>query len=182
MTKASVHEQAFAIRLRGFGHQLKRDYPAAIAAFRESLALQQSLSAESAAVAIALNNLAEAEQLSGDFTAAERGYRQALRITRAVNYVEGESYITSNLAELALDQEDWPRAETQAREALSVSEKIGRQKFIASNSQRIAQALVRQGKVAEARPYAQRAVEIFTWLGVAADIEGARATLDECDA
>ena len=60
--QAGARERAFAIRLRGLGHQLKADYPAAIAAYREALDLYRSLSAESEDVAIALNDLADAEQ------------------------------------------------------------------------------------------------------------------------
>jgi hypothetical protein len=65
---------------------------------------------------------------------------------------------TGNLAALALDRQDWPTAETQAREALPLAEKVGRQELIASNNHRLAKALLRQGRAAEALPHA-RAVE-----------------------
>ena len=131
--QAGARERATAIRLRGIGHQLKKDYPAAIAAYREALDLYRSLSAESVDVAIALNDLASAEQLSGDLAAAERDYREALRVARAVGNAEGVATYTGNLAALALDRKDWPGAETLAREALPLSEKLGRQELIASN-------------------------------------------------
>ncbi|MGH8566062.1 MAG: tetratricopeptide repeat protein [Gammaproteobacteria bacterium] len=85
---------------------------------------------------------------------------------------------TGNLAVLALDREDWPRAETVSREALTLSEDVGRQDLIASNCQRIAKALVRQGKPAEALPHARRAADIYTRLG-SPDLEAALATLRE---
>ena len=128
---AGARERAIAIHMRGVGYRLKADYPAAIAAYREALDLGRSLSAESEDVAIALNDLADAEQLSGDLAAAERDYREALRVARAVGYAEGVATYTGNLAELALDREDWPGAETLAREALPLSEKVGRQELIA---------------------------------------------------
>ena len=159
---------------------MKTDYPAAIAAYRESLELHRSLSAESEDVAIALNDLADAEQLSGDLAAAERDYREALRVARAVGYAEGVANFTGNLAALALDRKDWPGAEALAREALPLSEKVGRQELIAANCHRLAKALVRQGKAAEALPHARRAVEIYTRLG-SPDLEAARATLAECE-
>ena len=138
------------------------------------------MSAESEDVAIDLNDLANAERGSGDLDAAEQDYREALRIARAVGHAEMVAGIPGNLAVLALDREDWPGAETLAREALALSEKVGRQELIASNCRRLAKALVRQGKTAEALPYARRAVEIYTQLGPP-DLEIARATLGECE-
>ena len=178
--KAGARERAFAIQLRGLGHRLKKEYPAAIAAYRESLDLHRSLAAESVDVTIGLNDLAGAEQLSRDFAAAEGHYREALRVARAVCHAEGVANFTGNLAGLALDREDWPTAETLAREALPLSEAVHRQELIALDNHRLAKALVRQGKAAEALPHARRAVEIFTRLGVPSDIADAQATLAEC--
>jgi hypothetical protein len=59
--------------------------------------------------------------------------------------------ISGNLAGLALEREAVPGAELLAREALTLSEKLGRQELMASNCQRLAKALVRQGK--PPRPY-----------------------------
>ncbi len=181
IAQAGARERAIAIQLRGLSHQLKKDYPAAIVACREALALWRSLSAESVDVAMALNYLAIAEHKSGDGAAAERNLSEALRIARAVSDAESEAAYTGNLAELALDREDWPGAETLARAALPLAEKVGRLELIALDCRCLAQALVGQGKAAEARPYALRAVELFTRLG-SPDLEAARATLDECDA
>ncbi|MGH2397537.1 MAG: tetratricopeptide repeat protein [bacterium] len=178
--QSGAREHATAIRLRGIGHQLKKDYPAAIAVHREALDLWRSLSAESEDVAIALNDLAEVERLSGDLDAAERDYREALRIARAVSYSEGVANFTGNLAGLALARKNWLEAETLAREALPLSEKLGRQELIAVDCRRLALALVRQGKAGEALPYARRAVDIYTRLG-SPRLEGARATLRECE-
>jgi len=72
--QAGTRERATALRLRGLGHRLQEDYPAAIAAFREVVELFRSLAAESVDVALALNSLAGAEHHSGDFDAAERDW------------------------------------------------------------------------------------------------------------
>lgn len=178
--QAGARERATAIRLRGTGYHFKKDYPAAITAHREALDLDRGLSAASVDVATGLNVLAEAERLSGDLAAAERDYREALQVARAVGYAEGVAIHTSNLALLALDREDWPGAETLAREALPLAEKVRREELIAGNCHNLAQALVRQGQSAEALPHARRAVEIFTNLG-SPKLAGAQATLAECE-
>ena len=161
---AGSYEFSLAIRLRGAGLCLKGDYAAAIEALRESLALSRSLNVESEDVAITLNLLAEAESQSGDFSAAEKNYHEALRVSRAVGYSAGEAANLGNLARLALIHKDWKQAATLAGESLSLSEKLNHQLGIASSSNRFAQALIGQGKIMDATPYARRAVEIFTKL------------------
>lgn len=179
--QAGAYERGSAIRLRGHGLQLKADYPAALAAYREALDLWRSLSLESVVVAAAVNDIAESERLSGDFEGAERDYREGLRVATAVSYAEGVANFTGNLAELALDRKDWPEVEILSREALALSENLGRQELIASNCRRIAKALARQGKPDVAVPHARRAVEIYTRLGHP-NLKAARATLGQCEA
>jgi len=101
-------------------------------------------------------------------------------VAHAVGHTEGVANYTGNLAGLALAREDWPGAETLAREALPLSEKIGHQELIAEDCRRLAQALVRQGQAAEALPHARRAVDIYTKLG-SPDLAAAQATLRECE-
>ncbi len=166
--------------MRGLGHQVKADYPAAIVAFRESLDLFRSVSTESEDVAIGLNALASVESVSGDLAAAERDSREALRVVRAIGATEMMAGIPGSLAALALAREDWPGAEALAREALPLCETVGRQELIAFDCHHLAKALVRQGNAAEALPYAHRAVDIYTKLGSPALVE-AQATLKECE-
>ncbi|HJP91886.1 MAG TPA: tetratricopeptide repeat protein [Pyrinomonadaceae bacterium] len=159
---------------------MAKNYPAAITAQREAVALWRTVDRESKNVAIGLNDLAGSERISGDLKGAERDYREALRIALAVGYDEGVAYITGNLVALALDRADWPNAEVLAHQALPLAEKIGRQELIAGDCNRLAIALVRQGKKAEALPHAQRSVEIFTRLG-SPFLAEARKTLAECE-
>ena len=150
---AGPRERACVIRLRGIGYKLKRDYPAAIATFRQALHLYSSIAAESVDVAIALNSIGSSEQLSGNLVAAEEHFRESLRIARAAGYNEGVAYVTGNLANLALNREDWLTGGTLACEALRLSEAIHRQDLIAFNCRVLAESLVRQGQAAEALPH-----------------------------
>jgi tetratricopeptide (TPR) repeat protein len=173
-------QRAFAVRLRGNGHELAGDYPAAIAAYREAVEFWRTLSPESEDVAIGLNALAITELLSGDIDAAERDFREALRIALAVGYREGVAYNTGNLANVALAREDWPGAEVLAREALTLSEQVGRKELIAGCCYNLAKALARQGRMLEALPHALRAVQIFTALR-SPRLKAARRILAECE-
>ncbi|HEV7902819.1 MAG TPA: NB-ARC domain-containing protein, partial [Pyrinomonadaceae bacterium] len=106
-----TREKASATRLRGIGHQLEGNNPAAIAAFKESLELQRLHAPESIEEAIGLNNLARAELASRDYAAAERDFREALRIAKKTNDQDGLAAFTSNLTEIAVARQDWPVAE-----------------------------------------------------------------------
>lgn len=130
--RAGARERAIAIRLRGLGHRLAKDYPAEITAYREALDLRRDLSPKSEDMTIGFNDLAVALHDSGLLDEAEIHYREALAIAEDGGYTEGVSYITGNLAEMALDREQWSEAEHLAREALKLAEDVGRKEVIAS--------------------------------------------------
>jgi tetratricopeptide (TPR) repeat protein len=177
--QAGIRERAIAIHLRGEAHKLANDNSAAIAALREAVELLRTFDSENGDVATALNSLADVERLSGDLSAAECDYREAMRIFGMVGNNEGIAIVIGNLAALSLDHENWLDAEALAREALSLSVEIRRQDLIASHCRRLAIALVRQGKKAEALPHAERAVDILTRLR-SRDLAAARKILGEC--
>ncbi|HEY0551344.1 MAG TPA: tetratricopeptide repeat protein, partial [Verrucomicrobiae bacterium] len=177
---ANARERAAAIGLRGHGHRMKKDYAAAIAAHSQEVELDRGGSGESKDLATALHHLAFAKQLSGDLDGAEQNYREALGIHLAINDSHGVASSTGRLSELALDREEWLQAEILAREALSLSERLGRQDSMAKDCRCLAIALMRQGKAAEALLYIRRAVEIFSRLG-SPDLEEARNTLKKCE-
>ena len=112
--------------------------------------------------------------------AAERDYGEALRIAQKINYREGVATYTGNLADLALDREQWPEAERLAREALALAEKIGRAELVGSDCYRIAIGLLRQAApprrcpspAARWRSWRSCATRIWTRAGGAGAVRG----------
>ncbi len=178
---STPRNRAIAIALRGIGYELNEDYPVAITAYREAVEILRSISPESDDVATTLNDLAGAEKANGDYDAAERDYREALRIDKINKNDEGTATRTGNLAELALDREQWAEAESLAREALALAEKVGRQELIAFDCHRLAKALLKQNKnLEEALSMSRRAVEIYTRLR-SPSLQSAQETLEEIE-
>jgi len=177
---AGAREKGTATRLRGLGHKLEQNYPAAIAACQESLAAWQAIAPESVDVATALNSLGTIERSQGNSAVAKGYFQDALRIAQKINYREGVAYITGNMAELALDSEDWANAEILSHAALDLAEKLGRQEVIGGTYHILALALTKQGRPKEALPYAHRAVEIYTRLKMPEELAAAQAILAEC--
>jgi tetratricopeptide (TPR) repeat protein/predicted phosphodiesterase len=176
-----VIKQSIAILLRGHGHRLQKDYPAAIAIYEGAIDLWYSINPESNVMSIGLNDLAEVKLESGDLDGAEADYREALRIAFKKRNREGVATYTGNLTDVFLKRQDWPAAERQAAEALELAKGVGRQELIASDHHRLAQAMLHQQRAAEALPHAQEAVAIFTHLR-SRDLAEAQATQAACQA
>jgi tetratricopeptide (TPR) repeat protein len=179
-TEVSTREHAATSHMRGLGYKLAKNYPAATVALKRAVEFWRALAPNGEDVAVGLNDLANVERLSGDYNAAERNYREGLRIARAVDDLEGVAIYTGNLVDVALDRGDWIGAETIAREALSLSTEVGRLELVAEDCRRLALTLGEQGRAQDALPYAQQAVEIYQRLG-SPDLELAHKTLRECE-
>jgi nucleoside phosphorylase/tetratricopeptide (TPR) repeat protein len=177
---AGTREKATVMVMRGHGYLQKSDYPAAITAYQECVALHRTLADESQDLSIDLNWLANAETGAKDYASAERDYREALRIARTVGYKEGVTYITGNLARLAYERGDWASAERLSREALTLAEEIARIQLIASDCLLLALSIAKQQRPKEGLSYAQRAVEIFAKLR-SPGLKEAQAALKECE-
>ncbi|MBT4310621.1 MAG: tetratricopeptide repeat protein, partial [Anaerolineae bacterium] len=171
-----------AIQLHGLGHNLNKNYPAAIAAYHESLKIYRSISPESDSVSNVLNDLAEAERANKDYPAAERDYRTALRIAKKKHLPYRIAEQIGNSATLALDRKQWIEAETLAREALALAEEIYQQEYIALDCHRIAKALLKQNRnLEEAISLSRRAIEIFTRLRQRDNLQETQETLAEIE-
>ena len=90
------------------------------------------------------------------------------------------AYITGNLCHLALERKEWLNAELLARQALPLSEEVGRLDLIATDSHQLSRALLSQGMKAEALGHARRAVELYTRLG-SPDLAEVCEILAECE-
>lgn len=179
--QAGARETAIASELRGHAFYRQGDYSLAITTYQKCLELSRALNAESEDVSISLNYLANAESRAGAYDSAERDYRESLRIAKKVNNQAGVVICTGNLAGLAIDRQDWPKVELLAREALAGAEGLGRLELIASNCDRLAQALSRLGRRQEGLPFARRAVDIYTRLGKQSSLKDVEAVLKECE-
>jgi tetratricopeptide (TPR) repeat protein len=178
--EAGAREKGIAIELRGRGNYLQRNYRAAAEAFREALAIDRAIEPESTDVAIDLNYLADAERGAGERGAAERDYKEALRISKKLNDRVQSAIVTGNLAMLAAEREDWKATEKLARMALELSGDSGPLEVRARGSALLALALARQGRKANCLPFARRAVELYTRVG-ASSLEWAKEILRECE-
>jgi len=172
---AGPHELGSAIRLQGLGFQLKKDYPAAANAFRESLEIFHAQSPGSLDVAIALNSLGGAERASGDLLGAERDFRKALEVAEALHNLEGVAAVTGNLAELALDRNDLYTAERLAKDALCLAIQLRRRELIAANCHYLSRCYLMPGKRAEGLSYSKHALKLFERLRMPNEIEASKA-------
>jgi tetratricopeptide (TPR) repeat protein len=176
---ASDGEIGKAIHLRGHGHKLAKDYPAAIQDFKDALELNAKLWPFERGMLTDLNCLANAEKEAGDLDSAQRHLMEALERAGPDN-ANMAAGVSASLASLAIKREDWVTAETYCRRALPRFEQIRYLPGVASVSANLAKALIHQGRKEDALPHARRAVEIYTSL-CSPNLDEARQTLAECE-
>ena len=178
---STIRQKAIATHLRGLGHTINKDYSVAIIAYREIVEVLRSISPESDDVSIALQSVASVEEFNKDYESAARDIDEALRIAKKNKNYEHMATYTGWLAVLALDREEWIEAESLAREALALAEKIGYLKLIAIYCDYIVTALLKQNRnLEEALSMCHRTIEIYTHLRLP-DLQEAQETLAEIE-
>ena len=119
------------------------------------------------------------ETQSPDDTAAEEAAAEADLQRREEEAKAQAEELRRQEEALAEQRRQREEAERLAREALTLSEPLGCKELIAADCRRFAEALARQGRGAEGRCHAERAVALFSELR-SPDLAEAQATLAEC--
>jgi tetratricopeptide (TPR) repeat protein len=148
----------------GIGYKLESNYEIAIKHFKAALKVLVASKNENSTITQVLASLAEAQMEYGNLDDAEKNLIEALRIAERNNDIEELSIYKSSLAELALAQTDWLKADELARGALELAEQIGQQEEIARNNYILAQSLLRQGFPSQAYSYARTSAIIYAQL------------------
>jgi tetratricopeptide (TPR) repeat protein len=158
---SSAKRNPFVSYIYGVGYKLENNYEIAIKFFKEALSILEGAKDEKSLNARVLNSLAEAELEYGNITDAEEYLIKALHLADDKKDQEGILIYKGNLAELALAQRNWAKAEELGRDALNLAEQLGEQEEIARDNYRTALALMKQGFLSQAYSYAKASVTIY---------------------
>lgn len=177
--QVGLREQAMVIQLRGWGYELKKDYSAAITAYKEMSELDRLRLPEGIEdLVVDLVDLSHVELLSDDYDAAEEHILEALQIAKKSNDKRGVENCIRVQAKLALAREEWATAEKLANEALPLINEQGNLESLGEIYHTMAKALIKQDRPEEGLHYIKYAVAILKHLGAPA-LAGAMETLQE---
>ncbi|HST50500.1 MAG TPA: protein kinase [Pyrinomonadaceae bacterium] len=106
-----------------------------------------------------LNSLGETARLRGDYAAAFARYQEALAIAREIGNRNGEILYLANLGGARAGLGDYIEAESDLRQTIEMATAAG-YIGLSENYRFLAEALLGQGKIAEASDAARRALEL----------------------
>jgi predicted ATPase len=153
------HERTNSLKLIAVGHLLLGRHREADQYFEQALALARSLCARRNVSAM-LSNLGESARARGDYRSAIGYYQEAIAVAREIGSRESELLYRSNLggARVGIGSEALAAAETDLKQVLAQDRQAA---FLFSETHRfLAEALLGQGKVAEAFENARNALEL----------------------
>jgi tetratricopeptide (TPR) repeat protein len=106
-----------------------------------------------------INSLGETARLRGDYRTAFARYQEALAIAREIGNRNGEILYLSNLGGTRVGLGEYAEAETDLRQSIEMATVAG-YIGLSENYRFLAEALLEQGRVDEAREAALRALEL----------------------
>lgn len=133
----------------------------AIASQKECYKLDLA-SRDSAAISSSLNNLAAMYMATSDYKMAEKLIREAIDIEEGLDGESGALAIRYGMAaDILVNRKKFEEAESFARKALSLDEAAGREEQTAIRKSQLSEALLEQGKLAEASELLKDAYAVF---------------------
>ena len=145
-------------KLHGVAHLQLGHFQEADDCFQEGLRLYEDLGDRRNAAAM-WSNLGECARSRGDHAAAEKLYEKALAAVRQIGHRESEAIYHTNLSAAQLGLKKYAQAEATLRETIALTDGANFCALSATYSF-LGDALLGQGKLAEAREAAQRALAL----------------------
>jgi serine/threonine protein kinase/tetratricopeptide (TPR) repeat protein len=154
--KEARRERAHSLKSIGVAHTMLGHFEQAESYSEQALSLHRELG-NRRGVGNMLNSLGETARLRGDYTAAVARYREALTITREIGDRANEMTYLSNLGGARIGLGDCVAAEADLRHVIRMA---GTSRFYALSETYffLAEALLGQGKTAEALEASQHAL------------------------
>jgi tetratricopeptide (TPR) repeat protein len=175
---SGANQRATVHRLRGLSYELENNYREAKKAYLQAIKIWKSKPSYQGDVGTAYVDLGFVELTLRNSPAAIEYLTLALEIGHKNKDDDLTASALSMLATVAERQKKWKKAQSLARESLSLAERIGRQRLIAQNCHIIANSMFVQNKFVDGMPYILRAVEIYSQLNNP-NLQKAQTTLDE---
>jgi tetratricopeptide (TPR) repeat protein len=151
-------ERAYSLKSLGMAYHVLARFEQAEQCKEQALALYRELG-DRRLVGNMLNSLGETARLRGDYERAFARYQEALTVAREIGNRPGELFYLSNLGASRLGMGDCAGAEIDLRQSIELALAAG-YRGVSENYRFLAEALLGQGKTAEALKAARRALAL----------------------